>query len=192
MRADARRNYERLVEIARDAFAERGTEASLEDIAKAAGVGIGTLYRHFPTRQALLREVLREGVLAIQARGEELLLAATSPEEALAEWLRALACHTAAFRGLAGEIMDGLRDEGSELSEACGVMEATTAEILARAQGSGVVDPDVTAEDLIKLVSALAWLTEQGEEGAERLFGIMFSGLLRSGATYAGAVPSSG
>ncbi|MFG1706738.1 TetR/AcrR family transcriptional regulator [Nonomuraea sp. M3C6] len=186
MRADARRNYERLVETARDAFAERGTEASLEDIAKAAGVGIGTLYRHFPTRQALLREVLREGMLAIRGKGEELLLTSSSPEETLAEWLRALICHTAAYRGLAGEIIGGLRDESSELAETCGVMETTMAEILARAQESGAVKPEVTPEDLLKVVSALAWLSEQGEGDSERLFGIMFDGLLR------GAVPSRG
>ncbi|MEU6715175.1 helix-turn-helix domain-containing protein [Nonomuraea sp. NPDC046802] len=177
MRADARRNYDRLVETARHAFAERGTEASLEDIAKTAGVGIGTLYRHFPTRQTLLREVLRDGMAAIQDKGRQVLEGPAAPVDALAEWLRALIRHTATFRGLSAEIMGGLREESSEFSEACGLMEAIGAELLTRAQATGAVRADVGPDDLIKLVSAMAWLSEQGEDDTGRLVGIMLDGL---------------
>src|ERR1700729_4527354 len=90
MRADARRNYDRLLSAAAAAFAEHGADdASLEEIARRAGVGIGTLYRHFPTRQALLEAVYRDQVDGMRAKADE-LLASDSPSGALAEWLHAL------------------------------------------------------------------------------------------------------
>src|SRR6266702_7031907 len=89
MRADARRNRQRLIEAALAAFAEHGADdASLDEIARRAGVGIGTLYRHFPTRQALLEAVYRSQVEALRGRAEELLVSAP-PGEALVTWLRA-------------------------------------------------------------------------------------------------------
>src|SRR5580765_2241253 len=89
MRADARQNYQRLVTAAGVAFSEHGPAVSLEDVAKSAGVGIGTLYRHFPNRQALLEAVYREQVQVLCGRAGE-LLAAKSPEDALITWLRAV------------------------------------------------------------------------------------------------------
>ena len=85
-RADARRNYEKLIEAARAAFADSGSQASLEEIARRAGVGIGTLYRHFPTRQALLEAVYVDEVEALSRSADE--LADLPPWDALAEWLR--------------------------------------------------------------------------------------------------------
>src|SRR5499433_1511780 len=88
MRADAQRNYERLLSAAAAAFAEHGADdVSLEEIARRAGVGIGTLYRHFPTRQALLEAVYRDQVEALRARADELLVS-VPPGAALAIWLR--------------------------------------------------------------------------------------------------------
>ena len=90
MRADAQRNYTRLLDAASAAFLEHGADdVSLEEIARRAGVGIGTLYRHFPTRQALLEAVYRDQVELLSARAEE-LLKAESPGDALADWLRVL------------------------------------------------------------------------------------------------------
>src|SRR5882672_11757920 len=86
LRADARRNREELLDVARQVIAEEGTEASLRDIARRAGVGIGTLYRHFPTREALLSEVLGEILAGARANGE-LLLAEAAPDEAVVQWL---------------------------------------------------------------------------------------------------------
>ncbi|RXY10335.1 TetR family transcriptional regulator, partial [Klebsiella pneumoniae] len=76
MRADARKNYDLLIEVARDVFVEQGAEASLRDIARRAGVGMGTLYRHFPNRDSLLEALLRSRFAALTARAESLLLAA--------------------------------------------------------------------------------------------------------------------
>src|SRR3954452_21187219 len=87
-RADARRNVERLIAVAREAFAENGADASLDDIARRAGVGPGTLYRHFPNRMPLMESVYRDNVEALCASASE-LLSAPSPGEALAQWMRA-------------------------------------------------------------------------------------------------------
>src|SRR5687767_9418019 len=88
LRADAQRNIERLVDAAREAFTEYGAEASLDDIARRAGVGSGTLYRHFPTRLSLMEAAYRAGVEQLCARGEQLRDAEVAGE-ALIEWLRA-------------------------------------------------------------------------------------------------------
>src|SRR5215471_13753051 len=91
MRADAQRNYTRLLDAAGAAFIERGADdVSLEEIARRAGVGIGTLYRHFPTRQALLEAVYRDQVELLSARADELTGSDDAPGAALAAWLRAL------------------------------------------------------------------------------------------------------
>ncbi len=104
LRADARRNYERLLAEARSAFAEHGTDASLEDVARRAGVGIGTLYRHFPNRHALMSAVFEDAVSDLLARSRELL---TDPQPctALVTWLREIVTHAGEYRGLARALM---------------------------------------------------------------------------------------
>src|SRR5881227_1228774 len=102
MRADARRNYERLLAAARAAFAEHGVDASLDDIARSAGVGPGTLYRHFPTRHALLEAVLGDAQATLLAEAEK-LATEPDPDAALLTWMRGLATHSRTFRGLAEE-----------------------------------------------------------------------------------------
>jgi AcrR family transcriptional regulator len=102
MRADARRNYERLLKAAVDAFAEHGEGASLDDIAKRAGVGSGTLYRHFPTRHALLEAAYLDRIEAIAARADA-LAAELPPGEALVEWLYELGAGMMQMRGWPGQ-----------------------------------------------------------------------------------------
>ena len=105
MRADAQRNYDRLLSAAVAAFTEHGADdVSLEEIARRAGVGIGTLYRHFPTRQALLESVYRDQVEGVRRRAVE-LLESDAPGEALADWLRALATFSATKRNLTSALL---------------------------------------------------------------------------------------
>src|SRR3954462_13499094 len=104
MRADAQRNYDRLLEEARQAFIVHGTEVALEDIARHAGVGIGTLYRHFPDRYTLMNAVFEQEVVKINERARE-LLDAPDPVEALTQWLLSVAVHSTMYRGLAKAIM---------------------------------------------------------------------------------------
>lgn len=177
MRADARRNYEQLLAVAREAFAEHGTDASLRDVARRAGVGIGTLYRHFPTREALLEALMSSGFDALQSRAEE-LLAASSPGDALLTWLRELAVGSTTYQGLPSSVMAALREEGSELHASCHAMRAAGGRLLARAQESGAVRADLVIGELLALVAGIAWASEQstGHDLIERLLSLSATG----------------
>src|SRR5690606_17944092 len=114
MRADARRNYERIVRAASEAVARDGAEASLEAIARAAGVGSATLHRHFPSRWSLLQAVFTDRVRGLCDRAEE-LRTAPGPLEALRTWLREVAVYSTTTRGLAASILSAPPEE----SEGC-------------------------------------------------------------------------
>lgn len=180
-RADAQRNYERLLAEAETVFQEEGTEASLEEIARRAGVAIGTLYGHFPNRRALLGALLRDRHDAIFILGDELLSAATPPPpfEALARWMRAVAEHGAVYNGLAEELLGSLDDESSELHAACERMSAAGRALTERAHAAETIRADTTTEDVFALVGAAAWLRGQisDDARAERLLAVFFNGL---------------
>jgi AcrR family transcriptional regulator len=177
MRADARRNYERLLAEAEVAFRERGTEASLEEIARRAGVSIGTLYGHFPTRQALLEAMLHERIDRLVATAEE-LLTHPSPGEALARWARATVAHMSPYRGLATSLLSGLKDENSALYQACQQMTAAGERLLDRARAAGLVRAEAGAADMFALINAAAWVREQvPDEQGDRLLAFMLDGL---------------
>jgi AcrR family transcriptional regulator len=175
MRADARRNRQRLIEAALAAFAEHGTDdASLDEIARRAGVGIGTLYRHFPTRQALLEAVYRDQVDALEVRAAE-LLQADSPGAALGEWLAALMSFSKAKRSLTTAMLD------SELLSTCrDVLHGATDAILARAQQAGAVRADVQGADVMRLTHAVSLAADMGQDPgqAERMLTLVLGGVL--------------
>ncbi len=181
MRADARRNFERLLNAANAAFAERGAETCLEDVAESAGVGIGTLYRHFPTRRALAEAVYRDQIEALVALAND-LLDSPSPDEALATWLRAVVQHSLTKRGLAEFFQTVMREEGSDLTWCREVMRSAGAALLARAQQDGTVRPDVDIAALLRLTHAVAAAAGNGSDGvnpANRLLSIVIDGLRR-------------
>jgi len=175
MRADARRNYQRLLAAAGTAFAERGADdVSLEEIARRAGVGIGTLYRHFPTRQALLEAVYRDQVDALEVLVAE-LLQSDSPGAALAEWLAALMAFGKAKRSLTAGMLD------SELLSSCReVLHDATDALLARAQEAGAVRAGVQGVDVIRLTHAVSLAADMGQDPgqAERMLALVLGGVL--------------
>ena len=177
LRADARQNFERLVEAAAASIGELGPNVSLEEVAKRAGVGIGTLYRHFPNRQALLEGVYRDQVAAHCGRARE-LEATMPPEEALILWLHSLLTNNLTMRGLKEALMGG---EVSPVTSECREqMHAVGSELLARAQEVGAVRRDLEITDLLRLVHSIALMVEPGDEGtarAERVFKVMVAGL---------------
>jgi AcrR family transcriptional regulator len=179
-RADALRNYNRLLSAAREVLAERGPDAPLDDIAKRAVVGPGTLYRHFPARTDLLEAVFREEVEALTVRARE-LLTADDPLAALFEWLQAVVVHSTTYRGLAAAVMAGKLDGGADLTQTThGAMHAAGAAMVDRARQSRQIRPDVTATDLLKLVNAIAWAQEQAQDSKEqtgRLMTIVLRGV---------------
>jgi AcrR family transcriptional regulator len=177
LRADARQNYERLIEVAAHTIGELGPNVSLEEVAKRAGVGIGTLYRHFPNRQALLEAVYRDQVAAHCLRARE-LLATMPPAEALPLWLHSLLIHNLTMRGLKEALMAG--EISPQTSECKAKMHEVGSELLAAAQEAGTVRRDIEVTDLLRLVHSIALMVEPGAEGearAERVFEVMAAGL---------------
>src|SRR5882724_6338324 len=160
MRADARRNHDRLLTAAKVAFADRGAEASLDDIARQAGVGAGTLYRHFPTREALLEAVYREEVQILCDEADR-LNSTEPPAEALAAWLGALLRYATAKRGLSG----ALKAMAGTHSQVFAVCHKRISEhggaLLERAQRAGAVRADISLGDLLRLASAISTASEQ-------------------------------
>jgi AcrR family transcriptional regulator len=176
-RADGRRNYERLLTEADSAFREQGTDAPLEGIARQAGVAIGTLYGHFPTRRALVGALLHDRNDALFQLGDRLL---TEPSalRALVDWVREATRHAAAYRGLASLLADGAENEQSELHESCLRMADFTEWLTARARDAGVIRRDVTSADVSTLISAAAWTAGQtSAQDAERLLNLAFDGM---------------
>jgi AcrR family transcriptional regulator len=179
MRADARRNYDRLLTAAQTAFAEHGPDASLDDIARRAGVGIGTLYRHFPTRLALQEAVVRDSNEASRVEAEA-LLASPSPGDALATWLRSELGRMAVYRGLGAAVMNSALDGEAGSSPSCQALTAAAAALLARAQQTGAVRPDVDIASLLRLVNAIALATDRAPHGtaqADQLLSLVLDGL---------------
>jgi AcrR family transcriptional regulator len=180
MRADARRNRELLMAAALEAFTERGADdTSLEEIARRAGVGIGTLYRHFPGRAALLEAVYTDQVAALCQRADE-LAASQSPAAALAAWMREMVEFGATKHNLVSALAADY-DKDAPVFSACrdDLLAAATA-LLTRAQQAGVVRPDVQPLDLLRLSHGVAAATERAAdaEQAERLLSLMLTGVL--------------
>jgi AcrR family transcriptional regulator len=177
LRADAVRNRARLLEAADEAFSERGTEASLDDIARRAGVGIGTLYRHFPTRQDLVESLIHSHNQRLDDLSDE-LIKADDPLDALQTWFQALLRHSATYRGLATSMVEATCEPSGPLGTACQVQAAIGTALLLRAQKLGHVRDDVTADEVLDLVSAIALVAERGQRtNSERLLALALDGL---------------
>jgi AcrR family transcriptional regulator len=167
MRADARRNYEKLLDVADAAFDEYGADASLEEIARRAGVGIATLYRHFPERQDLLEAVFLR--IADSLRDEAVaLLDAEDPLEAFLTWLRSHVESGACGRGLAARVMSAKLQEGTDVNTSCHQMKQAGAGLLARAQAAGQVRQGVDLGDLLLVVHGIVLVNEQVPTTADR------------------------
>lgn len=181
MRADARRNYEAIVRVAGEAFAEHGTHASLDDIACRAGVGPGTLYRHFPNRDCLLEAALVESRHELQALGAR-LLEADDAGAALDEWMLALARHSGTWDGLADSIAQSLRNEKSPLGASCSTLLDATSRLLDRAKQQGAVTADASPRELFLMAGSLAWAADRaargnGDDELPRLLALLMRGI---------------
>lgn len=179
MRADAQKNYDRLLLVAREAVTEHGADASLRDVARKAGVGLGTLYRHFPTREALLEALLRTDVDELTERTAGLETSST-PEDALLIWLRGVVSITHESRGVASLLMAAIEDPESALYASCVALHDTGTRLLERAQATNAARTDLDGTDLFALVAALAWIYDQPSLAprADHLFAIISSAVL--------------
>jgi AcrR family transcriptional regulator len=181
MRADARRNYEALLTAAEEVFTAHGPDAALDEIARRAGVGNATLYRHFPTRRDLLVAVCIGEVEALCTLGER-LQSHSRPGEALRRWLRAYIEHVSSKSGLATAFATG-RGEDSEFVTTChDAIQSVGAALLANAQRDSAIRTDVHISDVITLVNAIAMATEsKGVREANRLLDLVLSGVASRG-----------
>ncbi len=180
LRADAARNRAVLLAAASAAFSERGPEVPLEDIARQAGVGIGTLYRHFPTREALVEAVFRHEVGVLVQSADE-LLASLPPDQALKQWMQLFVRHVATKRGMLAVLKPILVDNPRFSGETKGLVTAAASKILAAGVAAGSVRPDVDGADLLRAVTGICMSTdESSQEVASRLVGLLFDGLRRS------------
>jgi AcrR family transcriptional regulator len=174
-RADARRNYEKVLAAAREAFAEGGESTSLEGIARRAGVGIGTLYRHFPNRQALLEALYVGEVEEVCRSAEE--FAAAEPWAALEGWFERLIAYIGTKQALAHELLNYL-DKDAALFQVCRTSLWEAGEpLLKRAQEAGVVRPDVSIGEVIQMVVGIAKIPTSDRGQTEHMLRIALDGL---------------
>lgn len=179
LRADAARNRAKILEVATAAFDEHGTDASLEDIARTAGVGVGTLYRHFPTRLALIEAVYRSSLDAFVARADE-LLDQHPAGEALDAWVLGFVGYVIRKRGMADALKAGLGPEAMEvMGEGRAKLEGVAARLIAAAQAEGSVRSDLEPADLMRAVSGvcLAGAESMDRERTERVLRLVLDGL---------------
>jgi AcrR family transcriptional regulator len=176
LRADARQNRARLITAATEAFAAKGADAPLEDIARRAGVGIGTLYRHFPSRLDLQAAVFRTGVRDICDQGDA-LTGTDQPGTAFAAWARTLAAYLLTKRGLSRTLIDAVGAESELITSCWMIMRETTERLLADAQQAGVIRADVSAMDVMRLIHGVAVSSEKDPARASHLLSITLDGL---------------
>jgi len=173
-RADARANHEKLVAAARELFADKGTSAPLEEVAERADVGIGTLYRHFPTRQALLEAVYVDEVEAMARAAAD--LAELPPWDALSQWLHQYVGFAATKRALNEALMETDPDSTVLLTCRTALTGAGTA-LVERAQKAGAVRRDTTFTDVVRMVGAIAMVPTEDPEQKQRLLELALDGL---------------
>ena len=178
MRADAQRNYTSLLKAARVAVSERGADISLEDVARSAGVAIGTLYNHFPTRQDLLEAVFLEEANELRVHAEE-LASAPDPLNALISWLRLQMDFAARGRSMGAAIMSAKHVPGTSIYTANVAMHKAGEGLLHRAQAAKHIRPDVNILDVVRLVYGIAMVNEHASDpdGVNRMLDLVIAGI---------------
>jgi AcrR family transcriptional regulator len=181
MRADARRNRTRVLEAAEAVFAAMGTSASTEAVARQAGVGIGTVFRHFPTKEALLEAILFDRLTKL-AEEMESLDAAADPGAALFTLFTRMVDQSAAKRTYADALADAGLDPRIDMSQVGQRMRQALAALLTRAQRAGAVREDVGVTELIALVVGASRAAEHAGRDPDvqaRTLRVVFDGLRR-------------
>jgi AcrR family transcriptional regulator len=176
LRADARRNQEKLVAVAREAYAEVGVSAPMDEIARRAGVGPGTLYRHFPTREALLAAVYRDDIEAIASRADA-LAAELPPTEALTAWLTEQMAYIGHKIGMGAAIKSMLGNDTATMDYCRDTMRGALARLLEPTQAAGTIRADVDPTLLLRLVHGVGVASESAPDQAGHMLDIVLAGL---------------
>lgn len=174
-RADARRNYEKVLSAAREAFAEGGESTALEEIARRAGVGIGTVYRHFPNRQALLEALYVNEVEEVCRSANR--LDGADPWDALNGWFERVIAYLATKRALAHELLNYLDQDAPLFQDCRASLFAAGQPLLQRAQEAGVVRPDVEFSEVMHMVIGIAKIPSSDPRQIDHILRIALDGL---------------
>ncbi len=159
MRADAKTNYSHILTIARGVVSEHGVDASMRDIARRANVGLATLLRHFPTREALFEALLCTNLDELTQKADE-LETSNSPDEALVSWFREWMAFAQSYRGVVALMAAAHANPDSALYASCAAVHSASARLLLRAQAEGTARTDMNGDDLFGLMAALGWLID--------------------------------
>jgi AcrR family transcriptional regulator len=186
LRADAQRNYDKLVAAAREVFAERGAEGSLDEIAKRAGVGPGTLYRHFPTRDDLIDALMRDWTERVAADSVAAVEADMPAREMLQRWFADLVRHMTLHRGAAAKLSAAMDDPSSPIYRKCQMLGEANDRVISHLIETHALRDGVESRQVQRLVSGVATIVDQAEldaEQAQPMLNIVIDGILRDSAT---------
>ena len=183
MRADAKRNRDRIVEVAREVFREQGYDASLDEVAKRAGVGPGTLYRHFPERAMLVDAVMQSWVDRVEDGVEKVLATELGSRDLLLSWFDTYLGLITLHKGGAARITCAMGDEASPIHGKCRVLTGASDRVIERLRADDALRPEVDALQMCRLVGGVATVTDQGalDPAAVRpMLEVVADGMLRA------------
>jgi AcrR family transcriptional regulator len=178
LRADAQRNRDRLIEVATAAFTELGVDVALEEIARRADVGIGTLYRNFPTREALVLAVYRNQIEGLQIAARE-LPETLGPADALREWMRGFVEYGAVKKGLVTLLKSMMETDSNLFDQARATLLESAGSLMTAAADAGEIRPDFAPGDVIRALGGICMATDRPDAGATAvaLVDLVFDGL---------------
>lgn len=178
LRADARRNRDRLVEVATAAFGDSGVDVALEEIARRADVGIGTLYRHFPTREALVLAVYRKQIDDLETAARELPLA-HPPGAALRLWMQGFVAYGAVKRGLMALLKSMMETETNLFDDARATLMRSAGTLMTAAVEAGEIRPGYQPDHVVRALGGICMATDRPDAAAAAvaLVDLVFDGL---------------
>ena len=182
MRADAQRNRERLIEAAREVFREQGYDASLDEVAKRAGVGAGTLYRHFPSRDVLMDAILQSWVDRVNDAVDKVLVHEGAPRDLLLSWFETYVGLISMHKGGPAKITSAMGDETSPIVTKCQTLKAATQRVVDRLEEEHALRDDVDSLQISRLVGGVATIADQadlGDDAVRPMLEVIADGLLR-------------
>ncbi|MFC7595556.1 TetR/AcrR family transcriptional regulator [Terrabacter sp. GCM10028922] len=182
MRADARRNYDKILATARIVFTERGTDSSLDEIAKRAGVGPGTLYRHFPTRAALVDALMQDWTDRVAADADAAIATGQPAREMLLGWFEHFIDHITLHRGAASKICAAMDDPASPMYRKCRVMGEANRRVIEHLDARGELRPGVDPANVMRLVSGVASVadTSHADLDVRPMLEVVVDGIVRA------------
>lgn len=167
MRADAKRNYDRIVEVAREVFREHGYDASLDEVAKRAGVGPGTLYRHFPRRENLIDAILQSWVDKVTESADKALAYEGDDRGLLLNWFEEYVTLISQHKGGPAKITSAMGDPDSPIMSKCQVLAQANGRVIDRLRADGALRDDVETIQVCRLIGGVATVADQGDLGRE-------------------------